>query len=166
MKLKSLTFCFLVGASVAIRGDDPMTMIKKQLIQSVNGHTQLGRDGVVRSFTSKKEIVDYMPFSPGQIRTFIDNHPGIPQNEKENFKASFANVDGYRVSVENMRNPSPDIAPPTQPHDGAASTSRVRRELPGDGSCYPAPCRALSDCFYFGGCSSCIVVNQDPGICI
>ncbi|PHH63168.1 hypothetical protein CDD81_6219 [Ophiocordyceps australis] len=126
MNFKCLVLVALVGFSAAIQGENvnPIDLVKSNMHQDVDGYIHLGMDGVVRSVSHDKKILDYLPLSPEQISAFIDNYPAHTPEQKDTLKAAFANVDGRVVSEDVMRNPPAHPEPATVEGQLAAPLSR------------------------------------------
>ncbi|UPL00196.1 hypothetical protein LCI18_011130 [Fusarium solani-melongenae] len=72
-----------------------------------HGVVSLGTDGIFRSLTADREVVDAVPFSPRQIKALLDRMPFNPENE-----AKFRGVDGRGVPQEQWFHPDKSLLPP------------------------------------------------------
>src|SRR5690242_1194496 len=74
---------------------------------SLTGIISLGTDGVLRSLTWDRRVVDAVGLSPAQITSFLRRVPGELGDPKP-----FARADGTKVSHEQWFNPGPGLLPP------------------------------------------------------
>ncbi|SPJ78924.1 uncharacterized protein FTOL_07315 [Fusarium torulosum] len=71
------------------------------------GISQLGSDGIYRSLTADREVVDAVPFSPALIKAILDR---VPYNEE--YEKVFRGVDGNKTPEEQWYKPLAGILPP------------------------------------------------------
>jgi hypothetical protein len=71
------------------------------------GISQLGLDGVYRTLTADREVVDATPLSPALIKAMLDR---IPYNEER--ERVFRGVDGHKTPKEQWYKPLAGILPP------------------------------------------------------
>ncbi|RSL60493.1 hypothetical protein CEP54_006732 [Fusarium duplospermum] len=74
---------------------------------TLHGVVSLGTDGIFRSLTADREVVDATPFSPRQIKALLDRMPFNPENETK-----FRGVDGRGVPQEQWFHPDKGLVPP------------------------------------------------------
>ncbi|RSL83718.1 hypothetical protein BHE90_000371 [Fusarium euwallaceae] len=74
---------------------------------TLHGVVSLGTDGIFRSLTADREVVDATPFSPRQIKALLDRMPFNPENETK-----FRGVDGRGVPQEQWFHPDKSLLPP------------------------------------------------------
>ncbi|KAM0426561.1 hypothetical protein ACHAPT_008253 [Fusarium lateritium] len=74
------------------------------------GVVSLGTDGIFRSLTADRDVVDAIPFSPRQIKALLDRMPFNPENE-----VKFRGVDGSGVPQEQWFHPDKSLLPPPFP---------------------------------------------------
>jgi hypothetical protein len=67
---------------------------------TLNGILNLGKDGVLRSLTADREVVDAIGLRPELIKAFLDRMPFKAQNEID-----FRGADGTKVSREQWFHP-------------------------------------------------------------
>ncbi|KAM5347316.1 hypothetical protein ACJ41O_010321 [Fusarium nematophilum] len=70
------------------------------------GVVSLGRDGIFRSLTADRQVVDAIPLPPRLIKALLDRMPFDPQNEID-----FRGVDGRNTPQEQWYNPDKDLLP-------------------------------------------------------
>ncbi|KAM0290837.1 hypothetical protein ACHAPQ_011690 [Fusarium lateritium] len=71
------------------------------------GISQLGLDGIYRSLTADREVVDAVPLTPALIKAMLDR---IPYNEER--EKLFCGVDGNKTAQEQWYKPLAGILPP------------------------------------------------------
>ncbi|PHH90092.1 hypothetical protein CDD83_4549 [Cordyceps sp. RAO-2017] len=71
------------------------------------GVLSLGKDGILRSLTASREVVDAVALTPPLIKAMLDRMPFDPQNEVD-----YRGVDGTNVPREQWFHPSKDLLPP------------------------------------------------------
>ncbi|KAF4338950.1 hypothetical protein FBEOM_7126 [Fusarium beomiforme] len=84
---------------IATMKDDPTGM----------GISHLGRDGVYRSLTADRDVVDAVPFPPPLIKALFDR---LPSSYAEKAVDVFRGVDGTKTPKEQWLKPLPGILPP------------------------------------------------------
>ncbi|KAI5254655.1 hypothetical protein E4T42_02236 [Aureobasidium subglaciale] len=82
---------------------------------SLEGFHHLGIDGVLRSFNSKREVVDYNQLSPGEVDDVVRGFKGLIDDEKfAELEQKFKGVDGRKVTnEEDLLHPGPGVRPQT-----------------------------------------------------
>lgn len=73
---------------------------------SLMGISGLGKDGVLRSWTADRDVVDAVPLRPVLIKAYLDLLPYDEESE-----AMFRGVDGRTVPREQWFDPPQDIRP-------------------------------------------------------
>ncbi|PFH60159.1 hypothetical protein XA68_11373 [Ophiocordyceps unilateralis] len=71
------------------------------------GVLSLGKDGILRSLTADREVVDAVALSPPLIKAMLDRMPFNPQNEMD-----YRGVDGTKVPREQWFHPDKHLLPP------------------------------------------------------
>ncbi|KJZ74888.1 hypothetical protein HIM_05797 [Hirsutella minnesotensis 3608] len=71
------------------------------------GVLSLGKDGILRSLTADREVVDAVALTPHLIKAMLDRMPFNPQNEID-----YRGVDGTNVPHEQWFHPDRSILPP------------------------------------------------------
>ncbi|RCI09173.1 hypothetical protein L249_1503 [Ophiocordyceps polyrhachis-furcata BCC 54312] len=71
------------------------------------GVLSLGKDGVLRSLTADRQVVDAVALSPPLIKAMLDRTPFNPQNEID-----YRGVDGREVPREQWFHPDKHLLPP------------------------------------------------------
>ncbi|KAF5567851.1 hypothetical protein FNAPI_425 [Fusarium napiforme] len=71
------------------------------------GISHLGRDGIHRSLTADRDVVDAVPFSPPLIKAMLDRFPYSEESVKV-----FRGVDGTKTPKEQWYKPLPGTLPP------------------------------------------------------
>ena len=81
---------------------------------TLNGIWALGKDGIMRSLTADREVVDAVPLRPELIKALVDRMPYRAQNEVD-----YRGVDGTNVPREQWFHPDKSLLPPpyTPPED-------------------------------------------------
>lgn len=92
---------------------------------SLTGVISLGTDGVLRSLTWDRRVVDAVGLSPAQITSFLRRIPGELGDPKP-----FAGADGTKVSHEQWFNPDPGLLPPPLSEEKREKTMRRLEENP------------------------------------
>ncbi|EEH38159.2 hypothetical protein PAAG_01080 [Paracoccidioides lutzii Pb01] len=87
---------------------------------SFMGCTSLGRDGVLRSLTADRDVVDAAGLTPDQIAAFIRRYPAGLVNEAE-----FTGVDGTKVPKELWFAPNKNILPPPLSNEAKQLSRKV-----------------------------------------
>ncbi|KEQ84692.1 hypothetical protein M438DRAFT_344953 [Aureobasidium pullulans EXF-150] len=82
---------------------------------SNEGFHHLGIDGVLRSFNSKREVVDYNQLSPGEVDDVVRGYKGLIDNKKfAELEQKFRGVDGRKVTnEEDLLHLGPGVRPQT-----------------------------------------------------
>ncbi|KAJ6441420.1 UDP-galactopyranose mutase [Purpureocillium lavendulum] len=70
------------------------------------GVTSLGKDGVLRTLTADRDVVDAVGLPPRLVKAMLDRTPYDPQNE-----VTFRGVDGTTVPTELWWHPDKSILP-------------------------------------------------------
>ena len=70
------------------------------------GCFSLGKDGIMRSLTADRDVVDAVAFSPKLIKAFLDRMPFDPKAEED-----FRGVDGTHVPREQWFHPDKSMLP-------------------------------------------------------
>ncbi|PHH74644.1 hypothetical protein CDD80_2949 [Ophiocordyceps camponoti-rufipedis] len=70
------------------------------------GVLSLGKDGILRSLTADRQVVDAVALSPPLIKAMLDRMPFNPQNEID-----YRGVDGTNVPREQWFHPDKDLLP-------------------------------------------------------
>ena len=73
---------------------------------SLMGVFSLGKDGVMRSLTADREVVDAVGLSPSQITTFLRRLPSHIRNEQD-----FEGADGTKVPKDEWFRPDKALLP-------------------------------------------------------
>ncbi|KAF4446452.1 hypothetical protein F53441_9909 [Fusarium austroafricanum] len=71
------------------------------------GVVHLGQDGIFRSLTADRDVVDAVPFSPLLIKAMMDRLPYREQTDKD-----FRGINGTKTPKEQWYKPLPGILPP------------------------------------------------------
>jgi hypothetical protein len=74
---------------------------------TLNGILALGKDGILRSLTADREVVDAMALRPELMKALLDRMPYDPQAEID-----YRRVDGTRVPKEQWFHPDKSLLPP------------------------------------------------------
>ncbi|KAI8650694.1 hypothetical protein NCS57_01403900 [Fusarium keratoplasticum] len=113
---------------------------------TLHGVVSLGTDGIFRSLTADREVVDAVPFSPRQIKALLDRMPFNPENETK-----FRGVDGRGVPQEQWFHPDKSLLPPPLPltdeqrRFGEANKEKNRKMLEERANRPRCPLRIVSD---------------------
>ncbi|KAL2672575.1 hypothetical protein Neosp_013288 [[Neocosmospora] mangrovei] len=113
---------------------------------TLHGVTSLGTDGIFRSLTADREVVDAAPFSPRQIKALLDRMPFNPENETK-----FRGVDGRGVPQEQWFHPDKSLLPPPlqltdeQRRFGEANKEKNRKMLEERANRPRCPLQIVSD---------------------
>ena len=83
-----------------------LSKILRKIKLDVTRITWLGGDGVFRSFTEPREVIDALPFSPNLIKALLDRMPF--EQETEN---AFRGVDGRNMPQEQWCCPAKSDVP-------------------------------------------------------
>ena len=87
---------------------------------SLTGVISLGTDGVLRSLTWDRRVVDAVGLSPAQIVSVLRRVPGELGDPKP-----YAGADGTKVSREEWFNPDPKLLPPPLREEKREQTKRA-----------------------------------------
>ncbi|KAF4970336.1 hypothetical protein FSARC_2592 [Fusarium sarcochroum] len=125
-------------------------MLKMEDDPTLMGITCMCSDGVFRSLTADRDIVDAVPFTPRLIKAFLDRLPYEEETEKE-----FRGVDGTKVPKEQWYKPLPGILPPPLEEEHRERSEEVlegyrkkyfeRRKKIEDGNFVQCPVCLMSD---------------------
>ncbi|KAF4460679.1 hypothetical protein FALBO_12537 [Fusarium albosuccineum] len=74
---------------------------------TLRGCSSLGKDGILRSLTADRQVVDAVPLSPQFIKALLDRMPFNPQHEID-----FRGVDGRNTPREQWLHPDKSLLPP------------------------------------------------------
>ncbi|EED15561.1 conserved hypothetical protein [Talaromyces stipitatus ATCC 10500] len=74
---------------------------------TLQGVLSIGKDGVLRSLTADRKVVDAVGLRPELIKAMLDRMPFDSQNE-----ANYRGVDGTKVSEDQWFHPDKDLLPP------------------------------------------------------
>jgi len=74
---------------------------------TLNGVWSCGKDGVLRSLTADREVVDAVALRPELIKALLDRMPHRAQNEID-----YRGVDGTKVPREQWFHPDKSLLPP------------------------------------------------------
>lgn len=82
-----------------------------KLSPSLEGLVHLGDDGVVRSFSSRGQVVDYRQLSPEEIDTaLLSLSTKVPAQEHDKVSSILRGKDGRKVTdMEQILRPGPDV---------------------------------------------------------
>lgn len=116
---------------------------------SLMGISSLGRDGVLRSWTADRDVVDAVPLRPALIKAYLDLLPYDKESE-----AMFRGVDGRNVPREQWFDPPQDVRPLPLPEEHRERDEEVlernrklyreKREQLATGTLQSCPLRVLS----------------------
>ncbi|PQE29747.1 hypothetical protein CJF32_00000400 [Rutstroemia sp. NJR-2017a WRK4] len=73
----------------------------------LNGILALGKDGILRSLTADREVVDAVALRPELLKAFLDRFPHNPQSEID-----YRGVDGTKIPQEQWLYPDRSLLPP------------------------------------------------------
>ncbi|GIJ89558.1 hypothetical protein Asppvi_008500 [Aspergillus pseudoviridinutans] len=96
-----------------IKDDEPSPFPPLKRSPSGQGFTHLATDGVIRSFSSSGEVIDYKQLSPAEIAKMLEFFGKYMDSEAfEKSKPKFDGVDGRNVTdLEQLLHPGPGIGP-------------------------------------------------------
>ncbi|KAH8646806.1 hypothetical protein BX600DRAFT_443776 [Xylariales sp. PMI_506] len=101
--------------------------ILKNLKQDLTlmGCISLGKDGVLRSLTADRNVVDAVGLTPHQITAFLRRMPAGYSNMSD-----YEGADGTRIPKEKWSNPDSDLLPPPLDEDAKHTIELAIEENP------------------------------------
>lgn len=88
------------------------------------GCVHLGGDGVLRSLTGDRAVVDAVALAPNLLKAFLDRMPYDPKIED-----MYRGVDGTAVARDQWFHPDPSILPPPLTKEEIAEAEKDMAEL-------------------------------------
>ena len=131
---------------------------------------------MLRAFDGNKNVIDYVAFSPTQIKQFINQGP-TDDTEKAHLAEVYDGVDGRTVSGEQLTNPGPLFIPKIwslseeelreveaqglSPVGAVSDTKLKEREVfqLEKRACYQYPCGSTSQCVSKYACTGCVILD-------
>lgn len=99
------------------------TAVSRRLPIDPLGGCCVGKDGVMRSVTASRQILDAVPLEPRLIKASLDR---LVYNEKT--EAEFRGVDGTKAPQEHWFKPPPGMLPPPLPKEQLEEARKFMEE--------------------------------------